>query len=482
MGSYLLPNSLKKQLLFFLLAVTLITWGLTAFISYKETQQEVTKLFKAELAQSAGVLHAFVESMLHEGSLSEHWDEDQSSNLLHTHELTYKYAGKIAFQLWSVEDGLILRSESAPKFSLSSIRNGYSETMLDEHLWYVFSIANDDGEYIIHVGQREDVRNAITHDVARQLVQNFMLGLPALGILIWLIVTKTLAPVNDLTQQLARREAGYLKPISTRGLPEEILPVVNELNTLFAQLEHAFENERNFSSDASHELRTPLAGLLTQVQVAQKTTDENIRNQALTKAQLAVQRMSRMVQQLLTLSRVQNQNEKISKTELNINNEIIKVISEIEALAHQKKIDIELKPGKIANINGNAQLINILLRNIIENAVKYSPVSGRIKVRSWLENNHLWLSVEDNGPGINEKDLERLTQRFYRCVETAQSTEGSGLGLSIVQRIATIHDAEIHFSKSKMNGLCVQVIFPSPSPRPTAMKHRKAQIFKMVNR
>lgn len=476
----LLPNSLKKQLLFYLLAVTVFAWGITAFISYKETQQEVADLFSAELAQSAGVLHAFVESMLHEGSLSEHWDEDHSSNLLHTHDLTHRYASKIAFQLWSVEDGLILRSESAPKFQLSSKRNGYTQTTIDEHLWYVFSIANDDGEYIIHVGQREDVRNAITHDVSRQLVQNFMFGLPILGALIWFIVSQTLAPVNHLTQQLAEREAGYLKPIATNNLPEEIIPVINELNNLFMQLEHAFENERNFSADASHELRTPLAGLLTQVQVAQKTTDDNIRIQALNQAQQAVLRMTRMVQQLLTLSRVQNQNEKISKTnDLDINAEIIKVISDIESLAHRKKVEIELRAGKVAKINGNVQLINILIRNLIENAIKYSPVSGKIKIRTWLENRHLCFSVEDNGPGIKEQDLERLTQRFYRCVETAHSIEGSGLGLSIVQRIATIHDAEIHFSKSKMGGLSAQVIFPFPNVKSPALEHRKTWVFKI---
>nr|WP_305909839.1 sensor histidine kinase N-terminal domain-containing protein [Methylomarinum sp. Ch1-1]MDP4522776.1 sensor histidine kinase N-terminal domain-containing protein [Methylomarinum sp. Ch1-1] len=257
MSIRVLPNSLKKQLLFYLLFCTLIVWGATAYISFKETQREVAKVFREELAQSAGVLHAFVESMLHEGSLSEHWDPEHASNLLHTHDLTYQYAGKIAFQLWSVDEGLILRSASAPKFALSSIRNGYSQATLDEHLWYVFSIANHDGEYIIHVGQREDVRESITYDVTRQLMQNFLIGLPILGMMIWFIVSHTLAPLNHLTKQLAKREAGYLKPLPINDLPEEIIPVVKELNTLFVQLEQAFENERNFTSDASHELRTP---------------------------------------------------------------------------------------------------------------------------------------------------------------------------------------------------------------------------------
>lgn len=473
----LLPNSLKKKLLFYLLLVTVATWGFTAFVSYKESQHEVAKLFKAELAQSAGVLHAFVESMLHEGSLSEHWDVDHTSNLLHTHELTYQYAGKIAFQLWSVEDGLILRSDSAPKFPLSQLRNGYSLTTIDGHRWYVFSIANHNGEYIIHVGQREDVREAITIDIARQLMQNFLIGLPVLGVAIWLIVSHTLSPIEHLTDQLSKREAGYLESLPVSGLPEEIIPVVEELNTLFAQLEQAFENERNFTSDASHELRTPLAGLLTQIQVAQKTQDDNTRVQALAKAQQAVLRMTRMVQQLLTLSRVQNQNENLTRIAIDIDREIIGVISEIEPLAHKKNIDIEFQSVESWSITGNIQLINVLLRNLIENAVKYSPQEGKVKIRTIREKNQLWFSVEDNGPGIDEEEYDRLLQRFYRCVETANSAEGCGLGLSIVHRIASIHEAEIHFSRSKLGGLMVLVVFNLPVVRPVTKNQRKAHFF-----
>lgn len=474
----LLPYSLKKQLLFYLLCGSVLIWGVTAYISYKETQNEVAYLFRAELAQSAGVLHAFVETMLHEGSLSEHWDPEHATNLLHTHDLTYKYASKIAFQLWSVDDGLILRSESAPRFALSSSRNGFSQTRIEEHLWYVFSIANHDGEYIIHVGQREDVREAITHDISRQLVQNFMIGLPVLGLVIWIVISHTLSPINHLTRQLAKREAGYLKPISINRLPEEIVPVVTELNNLFDQLEHAFENERNFTSDASHELRTPLAGLLSQVQVAQKTSDEEIRKLALTKAQLAVQRMTRMVQQLLTLSRLQNQNETLSRVALNINQEIVNAISETEMLAHRKNIDIGFDFTETMTITGNVALVHVLLRNLIENAVKYTPENGNIKIAAERKQNRLVVSVDDDGPGIKEEERERLTQRFYRSVDTANNAEGSGLGLSIVHRIATIHDADIHFEKSTLGGLRVEVSFTLPIIRPVALAQKKGHFFK----
>ncbi len=476
---YLIPNSLKKRLLFHLVFASLLIWGVTAWVSYIKTQDEVTELFNIELAHSAGVLHAFVESMLHEGALSEHWDPDHTSNLLHTHDLTHKYAGKIAFQLWSSEDGMVLRSESAPRFVLAESYNGYSETIIDGYLWHVFSIANNNGEYVIHVGQRDDIRQVITGEIARQLVLQFLLGLPFLGIGIWMIVSHTLSPINHLTEQLSKREAGYLEKLPTGSLPEEIVPVVNELNNLFVQLEQAFENERNFTADASHELRTPLAGLLTQVQVALKTDDERMRKKALKKSQQAVLRMSRMVQQLLTLSRIQGQNENLTRVGIDLNQEIIQVISETEPLAHKKNIDIEFQYTEAIKITGNVSLIDILIRNLVENAVKYSPQNGHIKIRSCREKNKLLLTVEDSGPGIKDEDRERLTQRFFRSVETANNAEGSGLGLSIVQRIATIHDAGIQFSKSSMGGLQVRISFCLPvMERVIPVKKRRTRLFR----
>ncbi len=141
---------------------------------------------------------------------------------MHTHKLAHRYAGKISFQLWSLEDGLILRSESAPKFALSDIYNGYSKTTINGYLWHVFSIANNNGEYVIHVGQRDDIRQNITQQIAERLAYVLIPGLILLGMTIWAIVSRILSPLTYLTEQLAKREAHFLEPLSTKGLPEEI--------------------------------------------------------------------------------------------------------------------------------------------------------------------------------------------------------------------------------------------------------------------
>ena len=462
MSFRLRPRSLKKQLLFFLLSSLLLVWGSTVYFSYRQTRDEISKLFNAELAQSARVVHAFVENLLQQRRLTKLWDQDKSPDLFYMPILGHKYERKIAFQLRSVNEGVVLRSESAPEFALSLTRNGYSETLINNQLWHVFSISTENGDYVIHVGQRDDMRRELVEFLASQELLAMLLAFPVLGLVIWWIVSRTLLPVNLLKDQLASREVDNLQPLALDGLPEEVVPMVKQINALFELLEQAFANERNFTSDASHELKTPLAGLMTQLQVAQKARDEKMRNQALQKCQQAILRMTHMVQQLLTLSRVQHHNVQLTKQPVDINQVLIAVIAEIEFSAHEKQIEIEMGGEHRIVLDANPQLLNILLRNLIDNAIKYTPVGGKVNVSSGRDLKYTWVIIEDSGPGVADEDYERITQRFYRCVETAQAADGSGLGLSIVTRIMRLHDADITFSKANLGGLKVMLRFDLP--------------------
>ncbi|MGY6275810.1 ATP-binding protein [Methylomonas sp. MgM2] len=457
------PRSLRKQLLIYLLSSLLLVWGATVYISYQQTRDEITKLFNADLAQSARVVHAFVENLLQQRRLNKLWDQDKSPDLFYMPILGHKYERKIAFQLRSVKEGVVLRSESAPEFALSLTRNGYSETMIDGHLWHVFSIGTENGDYVIHTGQRDDIRRSLVESLASQQLIAMLLALPVLTLVILFIVNRTLKPVNQLKEELASREVGYLQPLSLENLPEEAIPIVKQINALFELLEQAFANERNFTSDASHELKTPLAGLMTQLQVAQKTKDETMRKQALQKCQQAVMRMTHMVQQLLTLSRVQHHNAQLVKQNVNLYQAMVAAISDLEFSAHEKQIEVELNGDESIAIAANPQLLGILFRNLLDNAIKYTPMGGRVFVALGQEKQQVWVSVEDSGPGVIDDDHERITQRFYRCIDTAQSVEGSGLGLSIVQRIVRLHDADIAFSKSGLGGLKVELRFNPPA-------------------
>ncbi len=510
--------SLRQLLLVSLLSATMVIWVVTAFSSYKTTRDEVAELFDAELAQSGKVLLAFVDSLLQDGSLPDYWRQgrlaqghgdpkltetyqrklayqlwsEEKGLLLHSgktpglledgfkdaehgglvwhvfgdsvkdHALSLKYERKVAFQLWSKNKGLLLRSESAPQVPFTFVKQGFSEVRSEGSLWHVFSVSNDAGDYVIHVGQQEAIRKQLTDEISEQLVTQFLVGMPVLALVIWLIVGNALTPISQLQQALARREVTYLKPLSVGNLPNEIVPIVNALNSLFGQLEKAFEHERRFTADASHELRTPLAGLLTQVQVALKTQDEQIQRLALKRIEQAVNKMSYMVQQLLTFSRIDSGPEYLEKTMVKLSAEVIQVIMDLEHEAYKKSIEVEFIEASSAEIVANPQLLNILIRNIIDNAIKYTPEYGNIKVYLTDHEKNVELRIEDSGPGIAPEAYEKSLKRFHRLAETARVAQGTGLGFSIVQRMVAIHSAEFSLGVSELDGLKVTVLFPYP--------------------
>lgn len=508
--------SLRQLLLVSLLSAAMLIWGIAAYVSYKQTRTEVANLFDAELSQSARVLHAFVESLLREGSLTNLWSQEQLDKHLHDYALKHKfkyktsfqlwsfdpdflgqsadtpkftlhgfdrshidnqlwyvfddvlqanalgrdYERKIAFQLWSKKEGLLLRSESAPKFAFSKKDDGFSHPNIDGQLWHVFSISDTTGEYVVHVGQKEQIRAELTDEISAHTALQLLIGLPFLGLVIWIIVGHCLKPLDRLEWSLARREANYLKPLSTRKLPKEILPVVNEINNLFVQLEQAFEHERRFTSDAAHELRTPLAGLLTQAQVALRTHDDGVRKQALKRIEQAVNHMTYMVQQLLTFSRIESSAEFLSQESIQLGREVVQLVAELEPEAHKKGIVMEFVEDNPVPVKVNAPLMAILIRNILDNAIKYTPQKGAILISLYSKDKQLQLSVEDSGPGISPDQYEKSLQRFHRCTETANLASGTGLGFSIVERIAAIHNADLILGVSQLGGLKVVIGFP----------------------
>jgi two-component system sensor histidine kinase QseC len=513
--------SLRHLLLISLLSATMLIWGVTAFVNYRLTRDEVAAIFDAELAQSGKVLLAFLDGLPQDAALDDNLKSAQSAvtlgqdydrklafqiksenegllrrardslklpqyeqkkignpdplwhifdDLLQSDAFSAKYERKIAFQLWSKEHGLLLSSQSAPRFALSSSIRGFSDSVIDNTLWRVYSITNVNGEYIIHVGQKEEIRAQLTDEIAKQGVMQFLVGLPLLGLVIWFIVGYSLKPINRLERALSKREAGFLKPLFTKKLPQEVVPMVNEINNLFAQLEQAFENERRFTADASHELRTPLAGLLTQAQVALRTTDEAVRKQALLRISQAVNRMTYLVQQLLTFSRIESGKEYMSRELIQLNREIIKVIAELEPAAHKKRIRIEFEEHDFSPILANTELIGVLVRNVIDNAVKYTPADGNVLITLDSVANRLQFKVEDSGPGIPPDQYEDSLKRFHRCMETAHTAQGSGLGFSIVDRITTMYGADFALGESQFGGLKVTVAFPMANNPPEKIK------------
>jgi two-component system sensor histidine kinase QseC len=292
-------------------------------------------------------------------------------------------------------------------------------------------------------------------------------ALPLLAGGIWLALGQGLAPLRELRAQLARRSASDLQPLDTARAPEEVEPLVAELNRLFARIGETVARERRLTADAAHELRTPLAVLSTQAQVARRATGDAQRNEALDALIAGAERAARLIEQMLTLARLEagKPAEPVQRVALQ---EIAReALAEAAPRAVEKNVDVSLENGAPAEVQGHAALLAILLRNLVDNAVRYTPAGGRVRVSARALPEGAELEVADNGPGVASAELPRLGERFHRLAGAAET--GSGLGLSIVLRIAELHGARVRFAPGLGGaGLSVSLRFPSPAGRPGA--------------
>ncbi|MEK7438731.1 MAG: ATP-binding protein, partial [Pseudomonadota bacterium] len=257
----------------------------------------------------------------------------------------------------------------------------------------------------------------------------------------WFNVARGLRPLAALGGLVAGRDAGKLGTLDAGAAPAEVLPLVENLNRLFERVAQLIGKERRFTADASHELRTPLAALKTQAQVALASSSDAERSHALENVITGCDRAAHLVQQLLTLARL-DPDELGSKAEVcDLQALAGKSVAELAPYALSKNIEIDLAEGAAVETMGHAGLIAILLRNLIDNAIRYSPAGGSVHVRAARDGQAATLTVIDQGPGIPADERDKVGQRFYRVLGSEEY--GSGLGLSIVKRIAELHDASL---------------------------------------
>jgi two-component system sensor histidine kinase QseC len=269
-----------------------------------------------------------------------------------------------------------------------------------------------------------------------------------------MIIGLALRSITRVTNEISNRASTYLEPVDPENTPVEIKPLVEELNQLFIRLKLAFERNKRFAADAAHELRTPLAALKTQAQVALKAETESDRNTAMLKVLQGVDRSSHMVAQLLTLSRL-GQEEALSDIKpVDLHKLAAEIIAYLVPIALEKQIEIELAPAPEDSIvSGNDITLGILIRNIVDNAIRYTPANGEVKVQLLNQNEKIIFRVTDSGPGIPAELRERVFERFFRIL--GASAPGSGLGLAIVSQIADLHSAQVSLG-TPANGIGLQ--------------------------
>jgi two-component system sensor histidine kinase QseC len=313
----------------------------------------------------------------------------------------------------------------------------------------------------VFVGEHMASRSEILLAVLRSTLWPMAVSLPLLAIATWWAVSRGLLPMRKLASTLNERQPQSLEPVSMGDAPAEMAPMLDALNTLFTRIADLMASERRFTSDAAHELRTPIAAIRTQAQVAMGETDDALRQHALQSTIAGCDRATRLVAQLLTLSRLES-GVALESSSVDLCTVVRGVVAELAPKAIAKQQTIEVDAPEAGVVHGDATLLSVLVRNLVDNAIRYSPVQSSVQV-SLFDSNHLaTLTVGDNGPGMSDEAMARLGDRFFRVLGSEQ--DGSGLGWSIVRRIASVHQATIHTARlTSLGGMKVTVEFPSVS-------------------
>jgi signal transduction histidine kinase len=452
--------SVRRRLLLTLLTAVVVVWTVTAVVIYHDVRREVNGVFDANLANTAQLLMSLVRHDM-EKELSNYSGGDGERRLIVRLGESFpanRYDKNIAFQVWVGGKGPVFRSARAPETPLSSAVSGFSDEKINGHGWRVVTLSEPDGLVRVNVAERSEIRRELIEDIAQPLLAPLIVGLPLLALLIWLSVGRSLRPFRRLAREIASREPSNLQPLLQDPVPIEAKPLVDALNALFERLQQAIDREKRLTTDAAHELRTPLAGLRTQAEVAQRAVDQREKHNALQQLISGVDRTTRLVEQLLAMARLDPEVRLHDLVSVDMREITAEALAELATDAAEKNIDLGLEDGKArATIRGDPASLHVLVSNLVNNAIRYTPAGGRVTASVTSSQDQIVLRVSDSGPGIAPDQRQRVFERFYRG-QTSPGT-GSGLGLSIAQRIADLHDASIVLGTSIYGGLEVQVVF-----------------------
>jgi two-component system sensor histidine kinase QseC len=485
-------TSIRRRLLIFLLTVVSAAWVTSGYLIYRDALDEVEEVFDANLAQTARVLlgllghevkeeeeiqrdvEAVVRGLGEEGRrhypviaslLSRYTGKGELSHLRLVERGEgpgHRYESKLALLCRHAGGAVLIRSPRAPDFPRAA--DGFSDFHSGSSQWRVFSLTDPQSGVLVQVGEHQAVRQELVREITRNALTPLPFALPLLALLVWLGVGEGLRPLSRVAEEVERREPDALDPMPEGGSPKEVRPLVRALNALFQRLDRALKEERLFTADAAHELRTPLAALRIHAQVALRAEDPTRRRQALERIVEGVDRATHLVEQLLTLARADTQAEGgLTLADVDLKAVASDVLEELAPWALARGTEVSLE-GEAATVDGDQPGLRILLRNLVDNAVRYTPAGGIVGVRVETGADAVVLTVTDTGPGIPPAQRAAVLERFHRG-ETA-GMSGSGLGLSIVQRIAELHGARLDLTEGRAGqGLSVRVSFPAPAAR-----------------
>ncbi|MES0327293.1 MAG: ATP-binding protein [Gammaproteobacteria bacterium] len=462
--------SIKYHLMLRLFIVSLLIVGGGSWFGYKDTQHETRELFDAQLARSARLMLSMVQADQGRSDFSniqKYLDEnallsdETDLNEEEAHELIsgHAYESKLAFQIWDHFGNLILKSQNAPIQPMTDKIDGFDNKSFLGKDWRVFSLHSYKPHYQCITAERVDVRNDLIDKLSSDLLLLFMTLIPALSIVMWFAIKQGLSPLQNLASQIGRRDASKLDAVSETHVPTEIKTIAGALNSLLSRLGMALDREKRITSDAAHELRTPLAAVRLYAQLAIKAKNNHDQENALNHVLQGIDRTTHLVEQLLALAKLEPESFSENLESVNLKNTVIEEAALLAPLAHKKNIELSVNECDELIINADNTSLCLMIRNLLSNAINYTQDSGNIEISLVTTTESIDLIIEDNGPGIPVEQRQRVFERFYRMEN--HDSPGCGIGLSIVMRVAELHNAKLQLGQTKKGtGLIVTIRFP----------------------
>lgn len=461
-------RSIRQQLLLALFATLVATFAVSGLLSYVTANHEVRELFDAQLVENARVLKGVMNhpadhvdwdhmrASLNDTALAE---SDSSARLAEGQS----YEKKVAIQVWTATGDLVVRTPSAPEYSLSPLQAGFHERRISGYRWHVYTTRLPENGYWLIVAERSDVRRELSLNIAASLTVGSLLGLV---LALWLsrrTLHRELQPLDELRGAITERDPEHMHAIELQAPRAELAPVVSELNHLLQRVTDSLERERRFLADAAHELRTPLAVLKLQAENALAAGASTEQRTHLERLVSGVDRSTRVVEQLLLLARLDAHAVPFTPQTVALDEIVRDTLAQLAPLADARRQELGLSyEGPALAVAGEPALLSALLRNLIENALRHTPEGGEVDVSLRAEHGNAILQLRDSGPGIDPAHLGEITERFVRS--HSQDTQGTGLGLAIAAHIAGLHHALLHLANAPEGGLVVTLTLPQTAP------------------
>jgi signal transduction histidine kinase len=367
-----------------------------------------------------------------------------------------KDPGQFISQIWG-EDGKLQYSSMTPAVGPPPQKNGLNIIRWQDEEWHIYTLR--DSGLVIQVGNPTSHRRKMFTQIIQWMLVPLVLLVTILGVLIWIAVGRALSPLKQVQQEIGQRDAPSLHAIDTASLPEEVAPLVAALNDLLGRLEAALASQRRFIADAAHELRTPLTAIKLRSQLMRQSDNPAECTESLVQLESGIERASHLVDQMLRMARLESGIQAYPFADVRLDDLAKKVVAEFSAQADTRNIDLGITQSDAIAVHGQQENLRIMLNNLVDNALRYTPPDGRIDVAVRRVDDQAELTVADTGPGIPEKERERVFDRFHRLAQA--DIPGSGLGLAIVRQVVESHGGSVTLGDAPGGGLLVTIRLPA---------------------